>query len=161
VISRPLLDWRRARPKLYPFCGISWVRPHSERQRHAGGLVCDEQFANFLHTRKWKFSFRAQHRSVFCCHNYRPAISKPSLGALRCLWPGLACRIFTAHAQCSFPVGCLHGRGAWIFDQPLHSTPAIIAAKPGALFSRQGGYRGTRARGSGRGWQSTAAARTL
>ena len=38
-----------------------------------------------------------------------------------------ACRIFTAPAQCSFPVGCLHGWRDWIFDQPLHCAAAITA----------------------------------
>ena len=112
-------------------------------------LVCDQQLTDFLHTRKWKFSFRAQHRSVFCGHNHRPAIWKPSLGSFRRLWPGLACGIFTAHAQCSFLVGCLHGRRAWVFDQPLHCSPAIREAvnqQPSSIVI--GGYRGTMASGS-------------
>ena len=58
-------------------------------------LVFEQGPTDFLPTRKWKFSFRAQHGGVFCCHNCGTAISKPSLGALRCLWPGRGCRIFS------------------------------------------------------------------
>ena len=129
--------WVRPQPRCMPSGGSARTRRCRFEGRHNAAeasqlpglrLVCDQQFTDFLHTRKWKFSFRAQHRSVCCGHNHRPTIWKPSLGALRCLWPGLGCRIFTAHAQRSFLVGCLHGWCAWVFDQSLHCAPAMTVA---------------------------------
>ena len=115
------------------------------------GLVCDEQLTDRVHTRKWKFSIRAQHRSVCCCHHHRATMyQNHRWDALRCY--GLACaacRIFTAHAQCSFLVGCRGGWRAGVFDQPLHGAPAITRATINLGQSLvSAGYHGTRARGS-------------
>jgi hypothetical protein len=50
----------------------------------------------------WIYKTSVLHSRMTDYNKTVPAISKPSLGAVRCLWPRLDCRIFTAHALCPF-----------------------------------------------------------
>ncbi len=61
------------------------------------------------------------------CNRDRAPLSAPPLGSLCRVWRRRRDRLFPAYSFGSFRIGCVHGRGARILDQPLRRFAAVTA----------------------------------